>query len=395
MTDPYADLILPLAADPAEPASYEQQVATAALRLRVQDDARTLYARQRVALGGIPPFDAGLLEEILARPAEPPHRVEGLIASDASTLLVAQRKTGKTTFALNLARDLVSGDDFLGRFPVRKVEGTVAFLNFEVAGAQVARWAADVGVPADRLYLVNLRGRRNPFAHPEDLEQLAATLKRVDTETLLVDPFGRAYSGQSQNDPGEVGSWLSELDRFARSDVGAQDVILCAHAGWSNDRARGASALEDWADSIITITRRDANDPSRYIKAIGRDVDLEEDQLAFDPTTRRLTLTGAGSRRSIAEHEKLHVLLEPIIQIVTRDPGINGTALTKALKAEGHGLQANDTSRAARLAAEQGRIHITDNGPGKPKRHYPTTPPPTPSEPPPPEPPGTPSDPLL
>jgi len=62
-----------------------------------------------------PPFDAGTLGEILARPADPPMRVDGLIPWESSALLVAQRKTGKTTMLLNLARSLLTGEDFLGR----------------------------------------------------------------------------------------------------------------------------------------------------------------------------------------------------------------------------------------------------------------------------------------
>jgi hypothetical protein len=69
-------------------------------------------------------------------------------------------------------------------------------------------------------------------------------------------------------------------------------VVLSAHAGWNGERARGASALEDWADSIITMTKDDSEDGTgeRYLRAIGRDVDLEEDRLDYDPRTRTLTL---------------------------------------------------------------------------------------------------------
>jgi len=53
---------------------------------------------------------------------------------------------------LNLARSLLTGEDFLGRFPVRRVLGMVAVLNFEVSAGQLARWAFEAGVPAERLY---------------------------------------------------------------------------------------------------------------------------------------------------------------------------------------------------------------------------------------------------
>src|SRR4051812_11402438 len=108
--------------------------------------------------GGCRRGDAGLLEDILARPPEPPFRVDSLLPSEAAMLVVAQRKTGKTTLMLNLAHSLITGQMFLGKFGVRPLSGRIAILNFEVSGPQLARWADEVGVPRHRLFLVNLRG---------------------------------------------------------------------------------------------------------------------------------------------------------------------------------------------------------------------------------------------
>jgi AAA domain len=244
------------------------------------------------------------LAEILARPPEPAHRAKGLIPASAGALIVAQRKTGKTTLLLNYARCLIDGQPFLGQCDMTPAAGRVAFLNYEVSAAQLGRWADEAGVDPDRLYLVNLRGRRNPLSNPEDRGRLAADLRAHDAEVLIVDPFSRAYSGLSQNDPGEVGAWLSDLDLFARSEVGATDVVLAAHAGWVGERSRGSSALEDWADSVITIVRGKGDDggdeSERYLRAIGRDVEVDEDQLEFNPRTRTLRLSGAGSRKVAA-----------------------------------------------------------------------------------------------
>jgi sugar phosphate isomerase/epimerase len=115
----------------------------------------------------------------------------------------------------------------------------------------------------DRLFLVDLRGRRNPPRDGEDRERLAQHLRDQGVESLIVDPFGRAFTGSSHNDAGEVGAWLAELDRWARADVGARDVILSAHAGWNGERTRGASALEDWADTTITLVRDHDDDQLR------------------------------------------------------------------------------------------------------------------------------------
>ena len=182
-----------------ERASFDSLVAKEANKIRVREAARELVdAANRPPAE---PFDAGTLAEILARPADPPARIEGLIPWDASTLIVAQRKTGKTTLNLNACRSLLLGEDFLGRFPVRPINGEIAYLNFEVAGAQLAHWAADVGIPHDRLYIVNLRGRRNPFSNAEDRQRLAATLKTRGIETIVCDPFGRAYIGKAKTTP--------------------------------------------------------------------------------------------------------------------------------------------------------------------------------------------------
>lgn len=167
-------------------AEFARAVECQAYDLRVREAARLKVAAERA--GETPPFDAGLLTEVLARPAEPPYRVEGLIPSEGGTLVVAQRKTGKTTLELNLARTLILGGHFLARFAVRPIAGRVALLNYEVSAAQLARWADEVGIPRDRLFVVNLRGRRNALGHEDDRALLAEQLRAHEVETLIVDP---------------------------------------------------------------------------------------------------------------------------------------------------------------------------------------------------------------
>ena len=373
--DPYVDLVMPdLTDDPDASPTYEAQVARAALQLRIRDEARAIHEEWKAATNPAQSFDDGLLTEILARPAEPAHRVEGLIPTDAGTLVVAQRKVGKTTWNLNLTRALITGDDFLGTFPVRPVTGRVAILNFEVSAAQLARWAHEAGVPADRLYLVNLRGRRNPLTHPADRAELADRLRAHQVETLFVDPFGRAYTGKSQNDPGEVSAWLTDLDTFARGEAGIRDLILNAHAGWDGERTRGASALEDWADSIITLTRGRDDDTARYMRAIGRDIDIDEDALTFDPHTRTLTMAGTGSRRSKATEQRTDELRTAILDIVAASPGATGANVEDMLRRRGTTFQKGSERKALHALVDAGAIRRV---PGKQnaQHHYLTEPP--------------------
>lgn len=315
------------------------EVEREAYRLRVRDAAREKVAAEKAALNELPAFDADLLVDVLQRPAEPPERVTGLIPWQASTLIVAMRKTGKTTTELNLARSLLLGEAFLDRFEVRAITGRVAILNYEVGAAQLARWADEVGVPRDRLYLVNLRGRRNPLSHEDDRAALAERLRAQEVETLIVDPFGRAYTGQSQNDSGEVGAWLADLDRFARGEVGASDLILAVHAGWEGERTRGASALEDWADSIITLARDKDDESARFFKATGRDVDVDEDRLSFDPATRHLSLTGQGSRKQASAVRKSAELVPEIVSYVRDFPGCSQASIEENVSGRGKSVR--------------------------------------------------------
>lgn len=333
-------------------------------RMELREQAKELFdaARRPPA----EPFDAGTLAEILARPVLPAARVDGLVPWNASTLLVAQRKAGKTTLCLNLAYSLITGEPFLGTFGVRPVTGRVAFLNFEVSGHTVAGWAQKRGVPSDRLFVVNLRGRPNPFRSPAELDTLAELLRAQDVETLIVDPFGRAYSGESQNDNGEVNHWLLRLDEFARSGVGAKDIILAAHSGWNPERSRGASALEDWPDSIMTLTRDEKSD-LRFLRADGRDVSMSEDQLTWDPSTGGLAISGQGSRKVAQDEGRIAELMSKVLDAVRRAPGIKTGDLETALKDEP--MQNGDVSKAARKAEELGLL-VRKTGPRNAKLHY-------------------------
>ncbi len=191
-----------------------------------------------------------------------------------------------------------------------------------------------MGIDRRRLYMANLRGgRRNPLGHTKDRAELVRRMKAHGVEAVIVDPFGRAYTGTSQNDAGEVQAFLTNLDMFVRAEVGARDLFLTVHAGWNGgERTRGSSAIEDWGDALVFLTK-DVMD-RRYLRAEGRDVELDEDALDYDPpAARRLTLSGAGNRKAAAKRVKADKLMPVVERIVTETPGLNWSALLKAVRA--------------------------------------------------------------
>ena len=285
----------PVATPPDDP--FELQVAAELGRLQIRSEAQRRFradARPRQPLTAL----GGLLADLNARPEpEERWRVERLLAADGRLLLSAQKKTGKTTTVVNLCRALLTGEPFLGRFPVTRLDGRVVFLNYEVTERQARRWLNEAGVPAGGLHLLSLRGQLNPLADEEGRAELAELIRTNDGQVLVVDPFAEAFTGESENDAADVRRFLRALNELAEA-AGVAELVLTAHAGWNGERSRGSTALEDWPDAVVTLTKDETG--NRYLRAEGRDVDIPEDALHFDPQGRRLTVSGEGSRAQSA-----------------------------------------------------------------------------------------------
>ena len=370
-------------------AGFEKAVCDKVRKLREDHEAKRRFAIEKA--GDAPSFEARLLADIPLFSPEESFRVQELLPSDASMVINAQHKAGKTTFTLNLAHSLITGEKFLGNFRVHPVDGKVAILNYEVGDEQLGYWARRIGIPENQFVQVGLRGRRNPFAHPDDLDRLAEVLKAQQVESLIVDPFGQAYPGTNQDSSGEVGAWLSDLNRWARGSVGVCDLIMNVHAGWNQERARGTSALGDWPDSILYLTRADGTD-DRYLRATGRDVSLDEDRLDYDLDTRRLTLSGAGGRHGHRSQAKIEALVDSVCAQVQQNPGASQTKIVKLLQALHRSralkvsFQEKDVVEAIALAKEKGKLRREDDGKkGSAYRHFfieENQPPPTSAKPP-------------
>lgn len=347
-------------------------IQTKLLDLLNLDEAKRLHAR--ASREHRPPADVATLRDVLARPKPPADRIDGLAPWGASTLVTAMRKTGKTTLIITLTHCLLTGEPFLGRFLVVPVTGRIAVLNYEVSAEQLGRWMEEAGLDPDRVVLVNLRGRSNPLADDGERAELAERLREAGVETVIVDPFSRAFTGDDQNNATQVARFTSMLDRFAREEVGATDLFLTNHAGWKGERTRGSSALEDWPDSLWLMVKSDQE--VRYFSAVGRDVDVSEDALTYDPDTRRLELAGIGPR-SVAEATiKNRGLAEALVGVVTAQPGINAGDLEAELRKAGHALSKGGAKEAVALAVESGAVVIETGSRGA-LLHYPATTSPT------------------
>ena len=317
------------------------------------------------------PADFGLLEAVSERTKdEQQWRVENLLPAGGRLLLVAANKTGKTTLSLQLARSLLDGSEYLGAFNTEPVAGRVAILNYEVNGATMARWCRELGLPGDRVLLINMRGAHNLLANDEGREELVDILRSHDSSVCIVDPFAVAYTGRDADDSNEVRPWLSALDQLV-TRAGCTELVLVNHTGHNQERSRNSSALLDWADSVVTVTRD--SEERRYLRAEGRDVSVPEDRLDYDAATRTHRLSGGGSRQKVRTEGNVAALAQAVVAAVTTSPGVNVSGIESMLRASGHGLQRGDAGRAAVHATKLGLIR-REAGKGNSVHHYPVVP---------------------
>ncbi|HET8581750.1 MAG TPA: AAA family ATPase [Jatrophihabitans sp.] len=307
--------------------AYAALVKVEASRVRLNRDARRLVDHEDAARDFKPPPYLPTLTDELAEPDEPvTYRVADLVPTGANVLLTAQYKTGKTTLVNNLARSLVDGVPFLGRYDVTGLDGRVALFNYEVDGRQYRRWLRDVGiVNTDAVAVLNLRGYRLPLLVPHVEQWVVDWLAAADARVWIVDPFARAFVGSGdENSNTEVGPWLDTLDVIKRR-AGVSELVLPAHTGRAehepgSERARGATRLNDWADVEMVLTK--ARSGARFLRAEGRDVLEAEQELAFDGTTRHITATGKSRREASDE-----TIRAAILATLADHPGVNRDGL--------------------------------------------------------------------
>jgi hypothetical protein len=262
--------------------------------------------------GQAPPLTALPLPLLLAQPDEETrYRVEGLWPSEGRVMLAAAAKSGKTTMvAANLIPALVDGVPFLGHHAAAPITGSVVLLNMEVGENTIRRWMRQAGIGApERVVVANLRGKATALALGSEAgrRRLATFLRSHEAEVVILDPLAPvlAAHGLDENANADVATffaWWSEALGLA----GVLDDVIVHHTGHAGERSRGASRLLDEPDAIWTMTKdaEESDDgysslaPTRYLAAYGRDVDLPQQSLAYDPETRRLTLTGQGKGKA-------------------------------------------------------------------------------------------------
>lgn len=334
-------------------------------------------ARQRVAemdAGQLAPPSITLLPDLLAEP-EPAEawRIEGLLPLDGHALIEAQKKVGKSTLMANLVRSFADGDDFLGRYEVAPLgaDERIILIDLEMSRHRVAGELRVQQIRnAGRIGAVGLRGRAAEFDITNDKRRAlwARQLGEAGCRTLIVDPLAPllGFLGIEENDNSRVQGLLGALAAL-KEEAGARELLVSHHMGHGAERARGASAFEGWPDAIwrMVLPRPDGGgepDPfgDRFFSAFGRDVEVQEARLTFDPATKRLTMGGGGNRHQVGQESAV----QTIVEVVKATPGMNAGALETA-----SGLPQSEYRGARPAALARELIHLHQGAKGA-QLHY-------------------------
>jgi hypothetical protein len=290
---------------PSAMTGYAATDNSAALAIRVNQLRFERHARRKLDAEENPPTEipaAPTLPALLAAPPDPVRfRIDGLMPVDGRALLSARRKLGKTIMVGNLIRTLVDGAPFLGRFPVHGAPRRVALIDAELSQAMLRTWLAEQAITNTEavVAVANLRGRTGAFDILDTgrRTEWAALLSDAGADFLIFDPMRPVLDSLGLDENREAGKFLTAFDALLYEAHIAEGVIV-HHMGHGHERARGDSRLEDWPDAIWRIVPEDADNPAsaRYFSATGRDVDIPEGRLAYDPATRCLSYE-QGSRR--------------------------------------------------------------------------------------------------
>lgn len=325
-------------------------VAELVYKMEVSREARKTVNAKEFLEAWREPLSYPDLEEDLANVGEPdPWRIKHLMRAGSNLIIVAGYKAGKTTLCGNLIRSLADDVPFLGRYDVVVPDGRVAVWNYEVARDQWLQWVADMDIVNKRKIVpYHLRGSHMPLIIPEVLNKLVDWLKAHEIETLIMDPFARAFSGcGDENKNSDVSEFLNAVDEL-KDKAGVRDLIMPVHTGRSvdgSDRARGATRINDWADAQWLVTKEDGE---RYLSAAGRDIDVPEQQLHYDPVTRLMRLEG-WDRATV----RLNRAKDAVLAALGAGSGLSRSELTRVASA---GSEREAVERAINALQRSGEI---------------------------------------
>jgi AAA domain-containing protein len=318
--------------------SYQLTVSKAAARLVLKDDASDLNRDWQSA--AVERSPASLLKDLLAEPAEQQTwRVEGLWPGQGRVVCAAARKAGKTTLTSNLVRSLADSEPFLGHYGVHPPRGRVGLIDTEMSRDMIRRWYGDQQLRRpDRVAVWTLRGRLGSLdvLSREGRLRWAELLKEAEVEVLILDCLAPLLSALELDESNEgIGRFLEAWDALL-VEAEVSESLVNHHMGHTSERSRGGSRLRDWPEVEWRLVRereektdQEIDGGARFFSAYGRDVEVGETLLEFQPGLRRLVWR-SGGRSSHRQVKKLVGVVGAVQELENRQLAATTNAITNA-----------------------------------------------------------------
>lgn len=357
-------------AEQPEPSAWDHAVAVAVSRIYVNEEAKRQVEQAKFLQSWRKPITYGDLALELSLPeSDVTWRIAGLLPADGNGVVVAPRKTGKTTLIGELVRSLADGVPFLGH-ACTAVTGGVALFNYENTERQQRAWLRALGITnQDRVHVLHLRGSALSLNVPQVRSYVTQWLRERAIEVWIPDPYLRAAQGVvlNENDNGQANVFTGVLDEI-KLESGVREIVMPAHSSNKNEiesgaeSMRGAGRVEDWADAIWYLTSVEGQ---RFIRATGRDVELPETQMQFDSLTRRLSIGRPGHGRKEAALEGDVAQVSKVLREWSE-----ATPATQNQLAEACGGWRAQRVRAAVVWLVDRNLAWIENGPNNSKYHH-------------------------
>ena len=363
-----------------------ERYARRAQRIVKSEEAQTLWVS--------PPWPATLAAQL----AEGVPEIDWVIQDFAPAGIIqvnAQWKSGKTTLLMNSAAALVTGEAFLGRFEVNfGADECVGFLNMELSKRQMLRWWGDMALPPEAMQRIRVYHAREHGFGALDLsnelavEWLIEWFRDHQVTYAMWDPLAKLFNPASWGggDPNSAYNAFWVVLEHIMREAGLRGMLIAHHTGFNveaADRARGASAMMDCPDVNISYRLGDDEhglpDPKgpRYLKALGRDVELEEFEVGYTDHLRALYATGQGKR---TDAQVFHLANELYSTVCALSDGRNDDELPNKTTVFGElgwpmsGRAAEPCNSAYKLALKRNWVAVLRKGSSKLHRPGPERP---------------------
>lgn len=224
--------------------------------------------------------------------AAPDMLVDRVLPAGSYGLITGRDGTYKTFLALDMACALASGQEsWRGRDVGPWGPTTVYLLAGEGAGqipARIDAWAEHHGVDvADLTDTFKILPRvPDLYAGGPGFEAVLAQAAVDKPVLIIVDTLRRASGGADQNASRDMGLVVDRLHRLQEASGGT--VLVIAHTDKGDNDTRGASNIEDDADFVLHVRRKDG--PLRQELTVAKMKDAADD---FSSTTYPVAVGGS------------------------------------------------------------------------------------------------------